>query len=271
MKRFSTLLLVFLCAFLVVFMMGGSGQTVLATKIVEESLDTQLRNQGVDPTDMALVKSTAKSNESFYLRELAIRYLASQNADIGDYLSDTNVEVRITVAELLFDAGSEDGMAVMVKDFKQLTRSGIALDREHFLRLRDDATRDSSLIRALEVAKVLAKGGDMRGLKLAALAAVDAPLEAQRYRAVWVLEESLRQTRKAHDEAMSAFSKAASTEPDHIVINMIVAAMLRLQGEDARTIIVQIRDRLELPSPFKREHFDRILAKMPKPESPTAP
>ncbi|MCL2639612.1 MAG: hypothetical protein FWD53_02085 [Phycisphaerales bacterium] len=270
MKRFSILLLVFLCVFLVVFMMGGPGQTALAEKAIEP-LDAQLRNQGVDPADMAVVKSTAKSNESFYLRELAIRYLASQNVDIGDYLSDKNVEVRITVAELLFDAGSEDGMAVMVKDFKQLTRSGIALDRERFLKLRDDATRDSSLIRALEVAKVLAKGGDMRGLKLATLAAVDAPLEAQRYRAVWVLEESLRQTRKAHDEAMSAFSKAASTEPDHIVINMIVAAMLRLQGEDARTIIVQIRDRQELPPPFKREHLDRILARMSKPESPTVP
>lgn len=214
----------------------------------EEPVADQLAARGIDVKQLEQVKSAAESDTQ-HIRILCIRYLASIKEEIAFYLKDPNLPVRIKVAELLADDGRDDGLSVMIEDYKALVQNGMDKDQKTFLGLRSTITADRSLVHALDVGRVLAKLGDFRCLKLAELALVNASLEAQRYRAVWVLESIMRTSAgAAKEKAKTALIDSIEKEESTLVLQQIIGSMARLRGVDALEVLSSIESIARVPN-----------------------
>lgn len=217
------------------------GGTAALADIREDPLPVQLQRKGVDTTNATAVANAAKTGDPV-LRILAIRYQASENVDIVPYLTDPDFDVRVRVADLLASTGKKNGLQVMAEDFDFFTKNGMARDAQTFLALRNKVTGDRTLVQALDAATVLAKMGDFRGQTLAEMTLANAPLEAQRYRAVEVMENIISVSRTAKDRAVKSLEDAARKDESSIVVQMIIAAMLRDGGTEAAQILTKVLD-----------------------------
>lgn len=231
---------------LVMFMLVFTQALPLYGDKIEEPIADQLAVRGIDVKQLEQVKKAAES-EAQHIRILCIRYLASIKEEIASYLKDPNLPVRIKVAGLLADDGRDDGLSVMIKDYNELVYNGMDKDQETFLKLRDLITADRSLVHALEVGRVLAKLGDFRCLKLAELAITNASLEAQRYRAVWVLESFMTTARAAKEKAINSLIDSVEKEESSLVLKQIIGSMVRLGGVDALEVLSAIESTSRVP------------------------
>lgn len=231
---------------LVMFMLVFTQALPLYGGKIEEPIADQLAVRGIDVKQLEQVKKAAES-EAQHIRILCIRYLASIKEEIASYLKDPNLPVKIKVAGLLADDGRDDGLSVMIEDYNALIYNGMDKDQETFLKMRDLITADRSLILALDVGRVLAKLGDFRCLKLAALAITNASLEAQRYRAVWVLESVMTSARSTKEKATNALIDSAEKEGSSLVLKQIIGSMVRLGGEDALEVLSAIESLSRVP------------------------
>ena len=224
--------------------------TASATKKGESVADRLLAN-GINVNELSTVREAAVS-ESRHIRILCIQYLASLDEDVSHHLIDDELRVRVEVAKLLVGKPARDaGLTTMTKDYERLISNGMASDRQTFLNLRSQISEDRSLINALEVGKVLAMYGDNRAVKLAQFAVEHAPLEAQRYRAIWILETVLRSeatlakmglptTSNMKSSIKATLTQCAENERDEFVVKQLIASMGRVGGREALDILSSI-------------------------------
>ena len=224
--------------------------TANATKKGESVADRLLAN-GINVNELSTVREAAVS-ESRHVRILCIQYLASLGEDVSHHLIDDELRVRVEVAKLLVGTPARDaGLTTMKKDYERLISNGMASDRQTFLNLRSQISEDRSLINALEVGKVLAMYGDNRAVKLAQFAVEHAPLEAQRYRAIWILETVLRSeatlakmglptTSNMKSSIKATLTQCAENERDEFVVKQLIASMGRVGGREALDILSSI-------------------------------
>ena len=220
--------------------------TVYASKqgwLFSERLDAY----GININQLDDIKMEAEANSSYNARILCVQYLASIGHEITPYLKDRNMKVRVAVADLLADIGRDEGLPIMIEDYNDLTSNHMDKDKETFLSLAKSIATDGSLIKALEVAKVLAKLGDLRCLKLAELSLKYAPSEAQRYRAIFVFEAIMDFLKDTNKKVKSALFANAREEKSLIVLQLLAGSMGRVGGNEALEVLSVIESSSKVP------------------------
>ena len=220
--------------------------TVYASK-QDLPFSVKLNAYGIDINQLDDIKIEAEANSSYNARIICVQYLASIGHEITPYLKDRNMKVRVAVADLLADIGRDEGLPIMIEDYNDLTSNHMDKDKETFLNLAKSITSDGSLTKALKVAKVLAKLGDLRCLELAELSLKYAPLAAQRYRAIWVLAAIMDFLKDTNNKLKSVLFANAREEKRLIVLQLMISSMGRVGGNDAIEILSVIESSSKVP------------------------
>ena len=203
------------------------------------------------PTDTVEHILAATRSESYFVRHQALEVLTRRIgkeaiSTLKSSLADVRVEVRYRAAHFLGTLGDMSGLEQMRKDLKDLApHDGVPPppdpNADPRTVKRKEARRNFNLRNALEVAKVLAELGDRCGYELAARMALDGPLAAQRYTAVFVLVE-IAKTDKAilQTEGIAPvpiLCSMAESEKKRIVFSILVNSVQKLDADIAIPIL----------------------------------
>lgn len=203
------------------------------------SVSERLKAQGVDISQIEKVKEAARSGRES-VRVLSVRYLASQKEELKDYLSDSSVRVRTITADLMADAGRNDGLTVMIADYSKMVTGNMDRSAEDFLQWRAVTPQSMGLSHTLEVGEVLAKLGDFRGMKLATVVLCNSKLGGERISAMKVLSVILAAKDGPKEEAKRTLIECLRHESVNTVISLLIANMEKVGNKDALDILEAI-------------------------------
>lgn len=224
-------------AAIVVFMIGFAVPSVQATKGVRP-LRERLESHGY-PCHTLMQIEEALEGSSVVARMLAVQLLAERYAErsvprIMEMLGDEHLQVRITAARELQKLGDEGGLKQMRRDWQTL----LGTEPEDDLFQKHNVAR---LVDLMDVALALVELGDGRGYSVTERTALNGPLEAQRYRAIWVVTKYAAGTIEGGEQdalnAGATLRKVAASEKSETVQNQLLAAMFRL-GKDLDQALV---------------------------------
>ncbi|MEE9296704.1 MAG: HEAT repeat domain-containing protein [Phycisphaerae bacterium] len=179
---------------------------------------------------------TALGASDHTVRKLAVLLLAERYGErsvprIKQMLGDEHLQVRIATARELRKLGDEGGLDQMRVDWQSLLRPG---GQEPHDALFQEANA-APLADLMDISLVLAESGDNRGYRLAELTALNGALEAQRYRAIWVLTEIARTSRERLAQhglnPGAVLEKVAGSERSDLVQKQLLGAMSRFSKE----------------------------------------
>lgn len=225
------------------------------------------------PTDTAEQILAATKSESYFVRHQALEVLTKR---IGKeaiptlklFLADPKVEVRTRAAHFLGTLGDKSGLEQMRKDLKDLApHNGVPLpldpNEDPETAKKKQARRNSDLVEALRVAKVLAELGDHRGYKLATGMALDGPLSVQRSEAVFVLVEIAKTDKKILStqgiDPVSVLCKMAESERGQVPFGILVNLAHEKLDPDIAVRILEIAKNSQNQSETRRRAAQIIL------------
>jgi HEAT repeat protein len=186
------------------------------------------------------------------------------------FLSDPKVEVRHRAAHLLGTLEDKSGLEQMRKDLNELAPdNGRTLPADPNLdertRKRIENERNSNLVEALWVSKVLAELGDYRGYDLASELAFKGPLGVQRSQAVQVLLEIAKADdatlRKEGKNPVAMLCKIAAEGKDSNAFHILIGGAEKLDPNKSVPILEAAKNTTNLPQ-LDRKSADIALQKV---------
>lgn len=236
-------------------------------------LNERLQSLGY-PCDTLGQIETALGATDHTVRRLAVLLLAERYAErsvprIAESLRDEHLQVRIAAARALRKHGDKSGLQPMRVAWERLSSPPVGKGEDALFQEANAA----QLADVMDVALALAEFGDNRGYRLAELTALKGPLEAQRYRAIWVLTEIARTSRgKVGQDGLNpgvVLQKMAGSEKSELVQKQLLAAMSRFRKELDPVVAVRVIEALAA-SPYASEELRNRARELARPpaESP---
>ena len=199
----------------------------------------------------------ATRSRSYFVRYIALKLLTQRTGEktipmLKEALNDTRMEVRWRAAHLLGTLDDKSGLERMRRDLKEFApKNGEPVPpdpnathaREKKQRERN---RNLRLGYAIHAAKVLAELGDRRGYELAVRMALNGPQTYHRVRAIPVLVEIAKTSKKVlvreNKDPEFILCAIAESEKDQRMFNVLTSSVERLGGDIAVRILERAID-----------------------------
>lgn len=213
-----------------------------------------LKDAGYQVGTTEQIQDAARNGSAASIRWSAL-YLLTHRLREGavpilvDGLKDSDVYVRAHAAELLGALGRKDGIPVLRRDLAHLAPQNGAPDpnlqelKGGELR-RATGARNTRLIRALEVARVLAELGDPSGLELSARLALESDQALFRKQAIQTLIRLAKYDRailvNQSIDPTSVLVAIAESESQATVLRALMSGSAELELSGARPILQKL-------------------------------